>query len=262
MKVLVFRDALEVNQRAAALLAEFISQSPAAVLGLATGGTMDGIYDVLVPRLRASGRDLSRLTTFNLDEYWSLPPSHPASYRSYMEARLFRPLRLDPARTHLPHGDAPDPAAEALRYERAIRQAGGIDFQLLGLGRNGHIGFNEPTSSLASRTRIKTLTRSTRDANRSYFASLEAVPRHAITMGIGTILEARRCLLVATGRAKAHAVRAMIEGPLAAACPASALQLHRHATIMLDSEAAAELELREYYDHVHPNGEEALVFDG
>lgn len=262
MKVLVFQTTEEANDRAAKALADEVAQNPAAVLGLATGGTMEGVYAALIPKLRARMLDLSRLTTFNLDEYWGLAAEHPASYRSYMQARLFDPLGLAHEQTHLPRGDAPDPDAEARRYERSILRAGGLDLQLLGIGRNGHIGFNEPTSSLASRTRIKTLTQSTRDANRAYFDATEEVPKYALTMGIGTILDARKCVLVATGTAKASAVRDMIEGPLGAHCPATALQLHPRATIVLDADAASLLQLREYYDYVHPNGEEVPLAHG
>ncbi len=188
-----------------------------------------------------------------------LPPSHPCSYWHYMRAQLFDHVDIDPARCHLPRGDAADPQAEADRYEAEIAQAGDVSFQLLGLGANGHIGFNEPTSSLTSLTRIKTLTQSTRDANARFFDHADDVPKLAITMGIGTILRASQVVLLAYGATKAAAVAAMIEGPLAAACPASALQLHRRVTVVLDAAAASDLRLRDYYELVHPAGREAAI---
>ncbi len=253
MKVLILPDAAAATDRAASVLIDELRARPASVLGLATGGTMEPLYE----RLRASHREglsFAQATTFNLDEYVGLGPDHPRSYHAYMREKLFDQVDIDPSRAHLPRGDTADPHAEAAAYEDAIGRAGGIDLQLLGLGANGHIGFNEPMSSLASPTRIKTLTRSTRDANRRFFEGAEPVPRFAITMGIGTILRARACVLLATGAGKAGAAARMIEGPVSAACPASALQMHPRATVMLDRAAAAELELRSYYEHVHPDG--------
>lgn len=253
MKVLICEDHDAAIARAAGLIAAHIRAHSDAVLGLATGGTMLPLYRLLAGEYRA-GLSFARVTSFNLDEYVGLAPDHPASYHSYMREVLFAHVDIDPARTYLPRGDAPDPGEEADRYEALIAAAGGISLQLLGIGQNGHIGFNEPTSSLASRTRVKTLTESTRAANRPYFGPKETPPEYAITMGVGTILAARECLLLATGAAKAPAVAAMIEGPLSAACPASALQMHPRATIVLDREAAGDLRLTDYYQHVHPDG--------
>lgn len=177
-----------------------------------------------------------------------------------MAEAFFARVDLDRARTHLPRGDTSDPQAEAEAYEARISEAGGIDLQILGIGRNGHIGFNEPTSSLGSRTRVKTLTEDTRRANEQYFDSSDKTPRYAITTGVATILDARAVLLLATGASKAEAVERMIEGPLCAACPASALQLHPDATIILDGDAAASLTLRSYYLMVHPGGQDS-AFD-
>ncbi len=253
MKLLILESAGAATDRAAELLAGAVRRNPAGVLGLATGGTMLPVYDRL-RRHHAEGLSFAGITTFNLDEYVGLAPDHPRSYHRYMREALFAHIDVDPARTHLPRGDAADPQAEADRYEALIAACGGIDLQLLGLGKNGHIGFNEPTSSLGSRTRVKTLTRDTREANRRFFAGDEETPRYAITMGIGSILEARECLLLATGPDKAAAVAAMVEGPLSAVCPGSALQLHRRATVVLDRAAAAGLALTDYYEHVHPEG--------
>ncbi|MDO5528539.1 MAG: glucosamine-6-phosphate deaminase [Paracoccus sp. (in: a-proteobacteria)] len=259
MKVLILDSEADAIDRAAEIIAETLREKPDAVLGLATGGTMIPLYEALRAR-HEDGLSFAKARSFNLDEYIGLAPDHPASYHRYMREALFDHIDIDPARAHLPRGDAPDAAAEAEAYEALITDAGGIDLQLLGLGRNGHIGFNEPTSSLTSRTRVKTLTESTRKANRGYFDDEAQVPRFAITMGVGTITEARHCLLIATGAAKAAAAAAMIEGPISAACPASILQMHRRATIVLDRDAASELKLSGYYEHVHPGGQDS-AFD-
>lgn len=254
MKVLILETEAAAIGRAAGIVADAVRRNPAAVLGLATGATMLPLYGALCRLHREAGLSLAGVTTFNLDEYVGLAPEHPGSYHAYMRQVLFDHIDTDPARTHLPRGDAADPQAEAAHYEALIAGAGGIDLQLLGLGRNGHIGFNEPTSSLGSATRIKTLTAETRAANRRYFADEEATPRYALTMGIGTILAARSCLMLATGQAKAAAVARAVEGPVSAACPASALQLHGRTTVILDRAAASTLELTDYYEHVHPGG--------
>ncbi|MEL7215712.1 MAG: glucosamine-6-phosphate deaminase [Pseudomonadota bacterium] len=259
MKVLIFPDAERADDHVAGLLCQEVAAKPSAVLGLATGGTMERVYARVVDRATAQGLSFRDVTSFNLDEYWRVPPHHPASYAFYMAERMFRPLDMDPGKCHLPDGLAPDPEDEAERYEAAIVAAGGLDLQLMGLGLNGHIGFNEPTSSFGSRTRIKTLAESTRTANRPYFDTSDAIPGFAITMGIQTILEARQCVLLATGSAKARAVAAMVEGPMAAICPASALQMHRCVTVVLDRAAASELALYDYYQSVHPDGAPARV---
>ncbi|AGT07185.1 glucosamine-6-phosphate deaminase [Paracoccus aminophilus] len=254
MKILILDTAEAAQERAAEMISEAIRERSRTVLGLATGGTMLPVYERLVACHRAGKLSFSGVTTFNLDEYVGLAPSHPQSYRSYMNRVLFSQVDIDLQRTHLPRGDARDPEAEAARYEATIAQCGGLDLQLLGIGHNGHIGFNEPTSSLKSRTRIKTLTRETREANSRYFRADEHIPSLAITMGVGTILDARGCLLLAVGAGKAAPVAAMVEGPLAAVCPASALQLHPKATVILDRAAAQDLKLKDYYLHVHPDG--------
>lgn len=245
--------------RAAGLVVDQLATMPNAVLGLATGSTMEPVYADLIARCRAGAISLARATSFNLDEYVGLSPDHPQSYRQTMQRLLFDHVDIDPARCHLPRADAGDPVAEAQRYDEEIAAAGGIDLQLLGIGRNGHIGFNEPTSSLGARTRIKTLTKSTRAANAGFFGDADKVPRYAITMGIANILEARHCVLVANGAAKAEAVARMIEGPLGADCPATALQLHPRATVIIDRAAAAELRLIDYYLEIHPDGEEPVI---
>lgn len=259
MRVLILPDAAAAADRVAGLIAARLRHRPDSTLGLATGGTMEAVYARLIARHRAAECSFAGAETFNLDEYVGLRPDHPCSYWHYMREQLFDHVDIDPARFHLPRGDAPDPEAEAARYEAAIAGAGDIDLQLLGLGGNGHIGFNEPTSSLASLTRIKTLTRSTREANARFFDRPGDVPKLAITMGIATILRAREVVLLAYGAAKADAAAAMIEGPLSAACPASALQMHRKATVVLDEAAASNLRLRDYFDCVHPGGRDAEI---
>ena len=231
----------------AKIIARVVREKPDAVLGLATGRTPLRLYQELIRLHREEGLDFSRATTFNLDEYVGLPPGHEQSYRYFMDENLFRHINIDRRRTHVPNGTAADLHAECRDYERRIADAGGIDIQLLGLGRNGHIGFNEPTGSLRSRTWIRILSEQTLRDNSEIFGSVEAMPKHAITMGIGTILDARRCLLLAFGPAKVRAVEHMIEGPLSAICPGSALQLHPRATVILDENSAAGLRYADHY---------------
>ena len=254
MKVLILNSAELAIVRTAEIISQTIVRKPSAVLGLATGGTMVPLYRSLLETYRETNLSFRKVITFNLDEYIGLAPDHPASYHAYMRDVLFNHVDIDIANTHLPRGDAADLDAEAERYEDVIESVGGIDVQLLGIGQNGHIGFNEPTSSLTSRTRVKTLTASTINANRKYFEDDVALPKFALTMGIGTILETRHCVMLAIGSNKAEAVRAAIEGPVSAVCPASALQLHPKATVVLDKAAASKLTLLGYYQHVHPEG--------
>ena len=251
MKVLICKDTASAVQTAADLVATQVSSKPASVLGLATGGTMESVYEVLVQRHRA-GLSFSQVRSFNLDEYVGLAPEHAGSYHHYMHEHLFRHIDIAATNTHLPLGNAPDWDVEAARYEQSIAQCGGIDLQLLGLGRNGHIGFNEPGSSLASRTRIKRLTRDTMAANQRFFGPQETPPRYALTMGIGTIMAARSLVLLATGVHKAQAVAHVVEGSVSARWPGSMLQLHPKACVVLDPDAALHLELGDYYLDIHP----------
>lgn len=234
---------------AAGIISRLVAAKPGAVLGLATGASVERVYAELVLAHRDHALDFSQVTTFNLDEYVGLSPSHPGSFHAFMDAHFLGRVNIDRRRVHLPPTDGDDLTGSCEGFEGDIRSAGGIDLQLLGIGRDGHLGFNEPTSSLASRTRIKTLTSATRAANRSRFGG-EDVPLHVVTMGIGTILQARHCLLVADGAAKADAVARMVEGPLTSMVPASALQMHPQATIIVDEPAAAGLSLRDYYREV------------
>jgi len=231
----------------ARIIARVVREKPDAVLGLATGRTPLQLYQELIRLHRDEGLDFSRVTTFNLDEYVGLPATHDQSYHWFMRENLFRHINIEPQRTHVPDGKAADLQAECRDYEKRIEAAGGIDLQLLGLGRNGHIGFNEPTGSLRSRTWIKILSEQTLRDNSAVFGDFEKMPHHAITMGVGTILDARRVLLLAFGPAKVRAVMEMIEGPLSAMCPASALQLHPRATILLDEASSAGLKYADHY---------------
>jgi len=250
MRVIVEENAAGVARRAAQFVAETVRRRPTCVLGLATGGTVVGMYEELIRLHREARLDFSRVASFNLDEYVGLGPTHPQSYRHFMQSNLFDHINIDIRNTHVPDGRALDFDAHCEQYERMIRDEGGIDLQVLGIGSDGHIAFNEPGSSLGSRTRLKTLTPETIRDNARFFGGEAEVPRCAITMGVGTILESRRCLLLACGAAKAQAVRATIEGPVTAQVTASALQLHRDVVCVIDEEAASALERREYYRQV------------
>ena len=241
MDLIIVHNVERMAQLGANIIQQQLSAKPDSVLGLATGATPLALYRELVVRHQATRLTLDQLTTFNLDEYLGLGPDHPASYAHYMRRHLFGPLQLDPQRTHLPDGLAPDPQAEARRYEAQLQAAGGVDLQLLGIGLNGHIGFNEPGSPLDSRTRVVRLSATTLAANRRHFPADAEMPTHAITLGIGNILEARDLLLLATGRAKARAVAEALEGPVTATLPASVLQRHPNVSVILDAAAAAAL---------------------
>lgn len=222
-------------------------------LGLATGGTPLGLYQELIRRCQEGHVSFAGVTSFNLDEYVGLKPDDPQSYRYYMNENLFQHVNIDISRTHVPNAYDSDLHGNAARYEELIKQSGGIDLQILGIGTDAHIGFNEIGSSLASRTRVKTLTTKTRTDNARYFGSLDEVPTMAVTMGIGTIMEARSILLLATGSGKATAIKNSIEGPITASVPASVLQWHPNATIVVDEAAAHRLENSQYYKDSEAN---------
>ncbi len=230
-------------------IAQLLQDKPQTVLGLATGSTPLLLYRELV----TMKLDWSRVTTFNLDEYIGLARDHPQSYHSFMWENLFKHINISKANIHIPDGLTNDVPKYCRDYEAKIRAAGGIDLQVLGIGRDGHIGFNEPTSSLASRTRIKTLTAQTRRDNARFFGSEDRVPHHCITMGIGTIMEARQNLLLAFGEAKAHAIAEAVEGPITALNPASILQMHASVKVCLDPGAASLLKRIDYYRWVYEN---------
>lgn len=250
MRVIVESTPVNVAARAARIVANLVRRKPNCVLGLATGSTPLGMYAELARMHREEGLDFSRVVTFNLDEYVGLEPAHPQSYRHFMDEHFFRHINIDLRNTHVPDGRALDFDAHCQQYEKLIHDHGGIDLQVLGIGSDGHIAFNEPGSSLGSRTRLKTLTAETVRDNARFFGSEEAVPRLAITMGVGTILESRQCLLLACGRNKARAIRDTVEGPITAQVTASALQLHRDVICIVDEEAAALLARRDYYREV------------
>ncbi len=250
MRVIEEPDKETVSRRAAEFLAELVRRRPDCVLGLATGSTPLGLYQELIHQHREEQLDFSQVVTFNLDEYVGLPPTHSQSYRHFMQENLFSQININPENTHVPDGRALDFEAHCEQYERAIQEAGGIDLQILGVGGDGHIAFNEPGSSLGSRTRLKTLAPETVRDNARFFESEQEVPRLAITMGVGTILESRRCLLMACGLNKARAVQATVEGPVTAQVTASALQLHRDVIVIVDHDAASMLARREYYREV------------
>lgn len=248
MLVLITEDYSELSGEAARVVAKMVRGKPDLRLGLATGGTQVGLYQELIRMHKDEGLDFSRVVTFNLDEYIGIPAGHPQSFRSFMAKTFFDHVNVPPGQIHIPDGEPKEGFEESCKkYEEVIRRAGGIDLQVLGIGKDGHIGFNEPTSSFVSRTRPKTLTRQTVEDNRRDFAAQEEPPRAAVTMGIGTILEAKRILLLASGAAKARAVALAVEGPLSASVSASALQLHGDTTVLVDRAAAENLVNKDYY---------------
>jgi len=234
MRVEVFDTYRDLSHRAAVIVADLIRRRPGAILGLPTGSTPEGFYGALTP-MDVSFR---AVRTFNLDEYVGLPRAHPQSYYTFMHRHLYSLVDLAPENCHIPDGMALDPDAECDRYEESLRQAGGLDVVVLGIGHNGHIGFNEPGSPWAGRTRRVPLADATREANARFFGSIDAVPREALTMGIGTILEARQILLLASGEAKAEIIRRTLEGEPDEQVPATALQRHPNVTVLLDTAAA------------------------
>jgi glucosamine-6-phosphate deaminase len=241
----------ELGREAAQIVAHAVRRNPALRLGLATGSTMLGMYTELVRLHREEALSFSHVVTFNLDEYLGLSAIHPQSFHHFMHQNFFSHVNVPAANIHIPDGTITANYDLYCRSsEEAVRDAGGIDLQILGIGRNGHIGFNEPTSSLGSRTRLKVLSKETIDDNRKFFEADEKVPECAITMGIGTILEAKRILLLASGSSKATAIAQAIEGPVAASVTASALQLHPEVTFIVDQRAGAQLKHHDYYRRV------------
>lgn len=244
MKLIVADDYQGMSREGARLFADLLNEKPDATLGLATGSTPIGLYDCLVEEVKAGNISFADAVTFNLDEYCALPVEDVNSYRYFMDEHLFSRVDIQPDNAHLPNGNAADAHAACASYEAAIEQCGGVDLQLLGLGNNGHIGFNEPAADFPVSTHIVNLTQSTIDANARFFASEDEVPRQAITMGIGTIMKARGVVLVANGKGKADIVARAFFGPVTPEVPASVLQLHPNVTVVLDAEAASELPQR------------------
>lgn len=249
MEIIIQKNPEAATEIAAGIVAQLLRKKPNAVLGLATGGTPLLLYKMLAE----VKLDWRRVKTFNLDEYVGLSPAHAQSYHHFMWENFFRHINIAKKNVHIPDGMAKDIPKFCAQYEKKIRAAGGIDLQVLGIGTDGHIGFNEPTSSLASRTRIKTLTPQTRRDNARFFRNEAEVPHHCITMGIGTIMDARQCLLLAFGQNKARAIAEAVEGPITAMNPASVLQMHPVVKVCLDESAATQLKKADYYRWVYAN---------
>jgi glucosamine-6-phosphate deaminase len=260
MEVIIRPDDESATDLVARVIAREIRLKPKLVLGLATGRTMERLYRHLVETHQNEDLDFSLLTTFNLDEYIGLPVHHPQSYRHYMNHHLFDHVNIDIRNTNLPDGMAADIDAECARYEQAIRDSGGIDLQVLGIGRSGHIGFNEPLSAMFSRTRAKALTPTTIAQNATLFKNPSEMPKRAITMGVGTILDSKHCLMLVTGAEKATVIAKAVEGPVTSMISATALQLHPDCRVVVDEAAAAELENQEYYRWIFENEPEWQEF--
>ncbi len=241
MEVRVFETYEEMSRHAARMIAERIKAKPNLVLGLATGSTPVGTYQELIRLHKEEGLDFSQVRSFNLDEYLGIAGDHDQSYRYFMNANLFDHINIDKANTRVPDGTAADPAASCQQYEEDIKAAGGIDFQVLGVGGNGHIAFNEPGSSRDSRTRVVDLDDATIKANSRFFDSVDDVPKQAISMGMATVMETKEVILLANKAGKADAIVKTIEGPVTEAVPASLLQEHPNVTFLVEKEAAGKL---------------------
>lgn len=254
MEIIIKDSYEEMSKASANFIVKFVLRRPNLVLGLATGSTPIGTYQELVKKHKETGLDFSKMVTFNLDEYLGLPPDHPQSYHYFMKTHLFDKININPENVHIPYGIILDVDELCKWYENEIEKAGGIDLSVIGIGRDGHIGFNEPGSSIGSTTRLKALTEETIEDNARFFDNkIENVPRFAITVGVGTILRARHILLLANGEQKADAVASALEGPVSAYCPASALQLHNRVTVILDKASASKLKRIDYYNFIQKN---------
>ena len=251
MEVIIQKDYKSLSRIAAQVIVEVLNAKPNAVLGMATGSTPLGLYQELVRLHKERQLDFSRVTTFNLDEYVGLNVTHPQSYHYFMHEHFFRHVNIQPQNINIPSGTTSNYTAFCQWYERRIAECGGIDVQILGIGTDGHIGFNEPTSSLSSRTRLKTLSEQTINDNARFFERREDVPVYAITMGVGTILEARKLILIASGKSKAKAIAQAVEGPVTSMITASALQMHRDAIVIVDDDAASDFTMRDYYEFIY-----------
>jgi glucosamine-6-phosphate deaminase len=248
MEVVITPTSAEAAQIAADAVTALVTGRPGAVLGLATGSSPLALYDELTRRHAEEGLSFARVRAFLLDEYVGLADDHPERYRRVIEREFVARVDIDPDAVLGPEAGAADLAGACARYEQVLADAGGVDLQILGIGSDGHIGFNEPGSSLSSRTRLKTLTDQTRRDNARFFGgSVEAVPRHVLTQGLGTIRQARHLVLLASGAAKAEAVHHLVEGPVSALWPATVLQHHPHVTVLVDEAAAGRLQLASYY---------------
>ncbi|MCM8531462.1 MAG: glucosamine-6-phosphate deaminase [Lentisphaeraceae bacterium] len=253
MEVIITDTKAQAEEIVAKIIQSQINTKNDSLLGLATGRTMESVYSQLIDFHKVGELSFKKTSTVNLDEYVGLSREHNQSYRYYMNDKLFNHVDINVKNTHLPNGLADDIPLECKKYEDKIKALGGIDLQLLGIGTDGHIGFNEPGSSLASRTRIKTLTKETIEQNGPIFGSSEDVPKHALTMGVGTIMDAHKVILLATGSSKAQIVADAVEGPITAWVTASILQMHPSTIIVLDQESAANLKNRDYYKWAYEN---------
>ncbi len=250
MEIIVKKNYEEMSKEAARIVKERMEKKPDLVLGLATGSTPLGLYQELARMHREEGLSFKKVKTFNLDEYYGLAPEHPQSYRYFMNLNLFSKIDIDPANTHLPDGLTEDVDKFCLEYEEKIEKSGGIDLQILGIGGDGHIGFNEPGSSLGSRTRIKTLNEQTIKDNSRFFKNIDEVPKYAITMGVGTVIDAKEIILLASGKNKSSIIAQAIEGPVTSQVSASMLQVHPKVIAILDEDAASSLKKKDYYKFV------------
>lgn len=253
MEVIILPSIEDCANLGARKVSDLVNSKSNAVLGLATGSTPIPVYEELVRLHNESGLSFSKVKSFNLDEYIGLAPDHSCSYHYFMKEHLFNLIDIEQDFTYVPNGMVDDISEECSKYENAIKDCGGIDLQILGIGSDGHIGFNEPGSSLSSRTRIKTLASETIRDNARFFDDEDEVPRHCITMGVGTILDSRSVLLLAFGEGKADVVAKSIEGPITSMVPASVLQMHQNVTVLLDDKAASKLSRRDYYRDVYSN---------
>ena len=250
MEIVICKDAQEVGKVAADKVISSLNGVVTPVIGFATGSSPLSLYQELARRVEEGDCNFSHALGFALDEYVGIERNHPESYASVINRTVVEPLKMDPSRVRVPDGLAEDLQGAADEYDEAIELAGGVDVQILGIGSNGHIGFNEPFSSFSSRTRIKTLTPETREDNARFFPSIDDVPRHCVTQGLGTIMDSHVALMVASGEQKADAIAAMIEGPVSASMPASILQFHPRAFIVIDEAAASKLKNIDYFRHV------------
>ena len=247
MEIIICKTKEEASRKAADLVAALLTAKPNAVLGLATGSTPVPLYQALIKDCAAGKISFKKAKSWNLDEYWGLPPTHDQSYRYFMDKNFFDLIDIAKKSTHVLNGLAKDAAKECAAYEKAIKAAGGIDLQVLGIGSDGHIAFNEPGSSLASRTRLVSLTPQTVKDNSRFFKKMSDVPKQALSMGVGSIMEAKRVVLLAFGANKAAAVAGAVEGGVSQFCTASALQMHQDAWFFCDEAAASKLKLKKYY---------------
>ncbi|OIN95844.1 glucosamine-6-phosphate deaminase [Candidatus Desantisbacteria bacterium CG1_02_38_46] len=252
MQVVIKANYDEISKEAALTVKQRLMEKPSFVLGLATGSTPLGLYKELIRMHKEEGLSFSHMVTFNLDEYLGLAPDHPQSYNFFMWENLFKHININPRNVYIPDGKVKPVDVEEYCewYESRIKKFGGIDLQILGIGRDGHIGFNEPGSSLGSRTRVKTLTEETMQDNARFFKDPSEVPTYSITMGVGTVMEAKEILMVASGKNKAQVIATAIEGGVTAQVTASVLQLHKKVTVFLDEEAASLLKRKKYYNFV------------